>query len=207
MKISTNSVVSMHYVVSDSEGTEIDSSFDSEPLQFIQNSGFLISGLEKELIDHVKGDKFTTAVSADEAYGPRHDTLVQEVPRDMFQGIDELHVGMQLRAGTDSGDQTVIIVGLSDDTVTVDGNHPLAGIDLSFEVEITDVREATEEELQHGHVHAAGGCGHSHEQEHNHEGGCCGGEKEDQHSQEAGCCGSEKEDQQPQEGGCCDHKH
>lgn len=162
MKIEQNKVVVMHYAVMDSEETLIDSSYDHQPLAFIHGSGFLIPGLEAALENKIVGDKFVADVPAEQGYGERHEGFVQTVPKEMFQGIEDLDVGMQLRASTDEGEQTVIVVGMEDDTITVDGNHPLAGIDLKFEVEILEVREATEEELSHGHVHGEGGCGHSH---------------------------------------------
>lgn len=163
MKIADNTVVSMHYLVKDSEGTDIDSSFDGEPLQFLQGQGFLIPGLESQLNGKETGDKFSCKVAAADAYGERLDGFVQEVPKSMFEGFeDQLQVGMQLRAGTEQGEQTVIVVDISDETVTVDGNHPLAGLDLEFDVEIVAVRDATEDEIAHGHVHGEGGCGHHH---------------------------------------------
>ena len=160
MKIKENSVVVMHYAVSDSEDTLIDSSYDSKPMAIIHGSGYLIPGLEDALTDHQVGDKFEVSVSSEQAYGKRHDEYVQTVPKALFEGIDELAVGTQLRAATDDGEQTVIVIDVQDEEITVDGNHPLAGIDLKFDVEILEVREATEEELAHGHVHSEGGCGH-----------------------------------------------
>ncbi len=162
MKITDNKVVVLHYAVSDSEDTLIDSSYDHSPLAVIQGSNYLISGLEEALVDHQAGDKFEVEVSADNAYGQREDGFVQIVPKAMFGGIEDLAVGSQLRATTDDGEQTVIVIDVQDDEITVDGNHPLAGIDLKFDVEVLEVRDATEEELAHGHVHSEGGCGHSH---------------------------------------------
>jgi len=161
MKISKNSVVVMHYAVSDSEGTLIDSSYDDKPMAIIQGTGYLIPGLEDALEGHKADDKFEVAVSCEQAYGPRHDEYVQTVPKEALAGVEDLAVGTQLRATTDDGEQTVIVIDVQDDTITVDGNHPLAGIDLNFDVEILEVREATAEELEHGHVHAEGGCGSS----------------------------------------------
>ncbi|MFT5756620.1 MAG: FKBP-type peptidyl-prolyl cis-trans isomerase SlyD [Alteromonadaceae bacterium] len=163
MKISENKVVVLHYAVSDSEDTLIDSSYDHSPLSIIQGTGYLIPGLEDALIDHVTGDKFEVEVSADQAYGQREDGYVQTVPKDMFGSIEDLAVGAQLRATTDDGEQTVMVIDMTEDEITVDGNHPLAGIDLKFEVDILEVREATADELAHGHVHSEGGCGHQHE--------------------------------------------
>jgi len=162
MKIAKNNVVVMHYAVSDSEGTLIDSSYDEKPMEIIQGTGYLIPGLDDALIDHETGDKFEVTVACEQAYGERHDDYVQTVPREVLAGVEDLALGTQLRATTDDGEQTVIVIDVQDDVITVDGNHPLAGLDLSFDVEIIEVREATAEELQHGHVHAEGGCGHEH---------------------------------------------
>jgi FKBP-type peptidyl-prolyl cis-trans isomerase SlyD len=162
MKIAENKVVVLHYAVSDSEDTLIDSSYDHNPLSIIQGTGYLIPGLEDALTDHVVGDKFEVEVSADQAYGQRVDGYVQTVPKAMFAEIEDLDVGTQLRATTDEGEQTVIVIDVQDDEITVDGNHPLAGIDLKFDVEILEVRDATADELEHGHVHGEGGCGHEH---------------------------------------------
>jgi FKBP-type peptidyl-prolyl cis-trans isomerase SlyD len=186
MKITKNTVVTMHYSVSDNEDTLIDSSYDHDPLAIIQGTGYMIKGLETALEGHVTGDKFEVEVSADDAYGQRHDGFVQTLPKETFAGIDDLQVGSQLRATTDEGEQTVIVVNITDDEITVDGNHPLAGIDLKFEVDILNVRAATEEELAHGHVHTATGCGHNHD-EHSHEDG-----HEDGH-EDSGCCGGKDE--------------
>ncbi|MBA6264195.1 MAG: peptidylprolyl isomerase [Colwellia sp.] len=163
MKISENKVVVLHYAVSDSEDTLIDSSYDHSPLSIIHGTGYLIPGLEDALTDHVVDDKFEVSVSAENAYGDRHDEFVQTVPKSMFESVEDLAVGSQLRATTDDGEQTVIVIDVTDDEITVDGNHPLAGIDLKFDVEILEVRDATEDELKHGHVHGEGGCGHSHD--------------------------------------------
>jgi len=162
MKIAKNNVVVMHYAVSDSEGTLIDSSYEDKPMAIIQGTGYLIPGLDDALIDHQAGDKFEVAVSCEDAYGERHDDYVQTVPREVLAGVEDLALGTQLRATTDDGEQTVIVIDVQDDVITVDGNHPLSGLDLSFDVEVIEVREATADELEHGHVHSEGGCGHDH---------------------------------------------
>jgi len=163
MKITKNSVVVMHYAVSDSDDTLIDSSYDHKPMAIIHGTGYLIPGLEDALDGHQVNDKFEVSVDAEQAYGPRNDEYVQSVQKELLQGVEELTVGTQLRATTDDGEQTVIVIDITDDVVTVDGNHPLAGLDLKFDVEILEVREATAEELQHGHIHAEGeSCGGNH---------------------------------------------
>ncbi|MFD2168017.1 peptidylprolyl isomerase [Thalassotalea euphylliae] len=158
MKIANNSVVKLHYAVSDSEGTTIDSSYDHEPLEIIQGTGYLIPGLEKALEGREAGETFEVDVSAADAYGERFDEYVQTVPKELMQGVEDLEVGTQLRATTDEGEQTVIVIDVNDTEITVDGNHPLAGIDLHFDVELLAVREATAEELEHGHVHKESSC-------------------------------------------------
>lgn len=162
MNIKNNSVVAMHYLVKTSDGTEIDSSMDAEPLNFIHGMGYLIKGLEAALVGKTAGDKFAVDVAAVDAYGERIDELVQAIPKNMFEGMD-VEVGLQFRATTDHGEQSVIVIDVNDDEVIVDGNHPLSGHDLSFDVEIISVREATAEEIEHGHIHGEGGCeNHSH---------------------------------------------
>jgi FKBP-type peptidyl-prolyl cis-trans isomerase SlyD len=161
MKIADKTIVKMHYSVLDGEGNLIDSSYDAEPLEFIHGTKFLLEGLENALTDHEAGDTFEVSIATDDAYGPRIDGLVQKVGSEMFTDF-EVEVGMQLRAGTDEGDQTVIVVDKTDEFITVDGNHPLAGVDLKFDVEILDVRAATADEITHGHVHSENGCGHTH---------------------------------------------
>ena len=161
MQIADKHVVTIHYTVKTQDGDVIDSSDGSEPLAFIQGSKFMIQGLEEALYDKQKGEQFELTVAPDKAYGERQDQLVQEVPANMFEGMD-VEVGMSFRATTDHGEQSVMIIDKDDEHVTVDGNHPLAGMTLMFDVTIEDVRDASAEELEHGHVHGAGGCGHSH---------------------------------------------
>ncbi|KLU18156.1 peptidylprolyl isomerase, partial [Proteus mirabilis] len=138
------------------------------------------------------GEKFDVEVASDDAYGQYDENLVQRVPKDVFVGVDELEVGMRFLADTDQGPVPVEITGIEGDEVIVDGNHMLAGQNLKFHVEIVAIREATEEELAHGHVHGeeeehecCGGHGHGEE------GGCCGGGHGHGHShgEEGGCCG------------------
>ncbi|MCB5225506.1 peptidylprolyl isomerase [Alishewanella sp. 16-MA] len=157
MTISQDKVVAIHYTVTDTAGNQLDSSAGGEPLVFLFGHGALIPGLEQALIGKNSGDKFTSSIAAADAYGERHDQLVQSVPKNMFEGMD-VEVGMRFRAsGPDGREQPVIIVDVTEEEVVVDGNHPLAGIELSFDVEVVLVRDATEEELAHGHVHGLDG--------------------------------------------------
>ncbi len=161
MQINENTVVTLHYTVSTEAGEQIDSSRTGEPMAVLHGRHFLIKGLEDALEGREAGDKFDLTVAPENAYGERHDTLVQVVPKDLFNDV-EVAPGMQFRATTDDGEQSVMVVDVTDDEVVVDGNHPLAGVTLRFDVEVMDVRAATEDELAHGHAHGAGGCGHEH---------------------------------------------
>lgn len=161
MKITENTVVTLHFTVSTTDGTQIDSSRDGAPMEHLQGSQYLIKGLEDELEGKQAGDKFDITVEPPLAYGERHDELVQMVPKSMFEGM-EIEVGMTFRATTDDGEQSVMIIDETDDDVVVDGNHPLSGVTLNFDVEVLHVREASEEEIAHGHPHGPEGCGHAH---------------------------------------------
>ena len=130
-------------------------------MAYLHGAGNIIPGLEKALTGKSVGDQMVVEVSAEEGYGPVQKELIQEVPRSSFQGVDSIEVGMQFEAQTGQGGAVPVTVTLvTDETVTVDGNHPLAGKDLNFDVTIADVREATAEELEHGHIHGPGGHNH-----------------------------------------------
>ncbi|MEJ6473443.1 FKBP-type peptidyl-prolyl cis-trans isomerase [Pseudoalteromonas piscicida] len=161
MIIGPNSVVTIHYSVQDKDNNTIDSTFDDEPVVAMLGSGYLIPGLDDALQGKQAGDTFSVTIEPQEGYGERFDELTQAVPKSMFEGM-EIEVGMQFRATTDEGDQVVVIIGIEDEEVIVDANHPLSGITLNFDVEVVEVREATAEEVAHGHVHGEGGCGHDH---------------------------------------------
>ncbi len=154
MNISDNCVVSMHYTLKDSDGTVIDSSEGSDPLKFLQGAGNIIPGLESALMGCTVGDQKTVVIQPADGYGEYDETLIQTLPREAFTGIEEIEEGMEFHAeGPDGEVQAVVVKKLSDDGVTIDSNHELAGMVLHFEVKITDVRESTAEELDHGHVH------------------------------------------------------
>lgn len=160
MKIVKDTVVQMHYKLTNKEGMLLDTSEGREPLTFLHGKGMLIPGLEKQLEGKKVGDKFLAEVNADEAYGQRHDDMIHVVPKANFNGDGELKPGLQIQIDTNQGQQIAIVTKVEGDDVTVDMNHPLAGMDLIFDVEITKIRKATEEELSHGHVHGPGGHQH-----------------------------------------------
>ena len=157
MTIKDNSAVSFHYTLTDDDGQQLDSSVGKEPLAYLHGAGNIIPGLENALTGKAVGDAMTVAVAAAEGYGEVQKELIQDVPRSSFQGIDEIEIGMQFEAQTGQGGAVpVTVTAVTDEMITVDGNHPLAGKNLNFDVTIEAVRDATEEELEHGHVHSAG---------------------------------------------------
>ena len=160
MQIAQNSVVAFHYKLTNEAEEVVDSSEGREPLTYIHGAGNIIPGLEKQLEGRKAGDALTAHVEAAEAYGEKNPQMVQQVPVAAFQGVENVEAGMQFQAQTEQGPLLVTVVDVEGDTVTVDGNHPLAGQALNFDVTIDSVREATEEELAHGHVHGAGGVQH-----------------------------------------------
>lgn len=159
MKVAKDKVVSIEYVLKDKDGNVLDAS-NGQPLAYLHGHGQIIPGLEKALEGKEVGEKLTVTVPAAEAYGERVEQLVQAVPRQLFQGVDTIEVGMRFEAQSEQGVHSVEVTKVEGDTITVDGNHPLAGQDLTFEVEIKDVRDATEDELAHGHAHGVGGVEH-----------------------------------------------
>jgi FKBP-type peptidyl-prolyl cis-trans isomerase SlyD len=156
MPIATNDVVTIHYTLKDDADKVIDSSSGGEPLAYLHGHGNIVPGLERELAGKSAGERLTVRVPAADGYGEYDRALVQKVPRRALKGIANLRVGMRLQAGH----QAVTVTHIAGDMVTLDGNHPLAGQNLNFDIEITAVRPATEEELAHGHVHGDGGHHH-----------------------------------------------
>jgi FKBP-type peptidyl-prolyl cis-trans isomerase SlyD len=159
MKIGKEKVVSIHYTLKDNEGTTLDSSVGDQPLLYIHGIGNLIPGMEEGLDGKVKGDKVEIKVSPEKGYGVRDERMIQKMPRSAF-GDQKVEVGMQFNAGTKNGQQVVTVTKVEMDGITIDGNHALAGVDLNFSVEVLDVRDASKDELAHGHVHGPGGHHH-----------------------------------------------
>ena len=157
MNIEKNVVVAIDYTLTDNDGVVIDTSTGREPLKYLHGTGALIPGLEKELEGKVVGDKLDVAIKPEEGYGLRNEDKLQTIPREHFGHVPDLQVGMQFQANSEKGPIMVTIADVNEKEVKVDGNHPLAGVVLNFKVEVKEVRAASEEELDHGHVHGEGG--------------------------------------------------
>jgi FKBP-type peptidyl-prolyl cis-trans isomerase SlyD len=160
VQIAADAVVLIHYTLKDDDGKVIDSSAGGEPLAYIQGHGNLVPGLEKALDGKQDGDTVKVSLSPEEGYGTRNAALVQRVPKRSLQGSGEIRKGMQFRAQTDEGLRVFTVTAIVGDMISLDGNHPLADQTLNFDVEVVSVRAATEEELEHGHVHGVGGHHH-----------------------------------------------
>ena len=161
MLIANQHVVAIDYTLSNDAGEVIDSSAGAEPLVYLHGAGNIIAGLEKALLGKAVGDELDVSIEPEEAYGESSAELLTNLGREMFEGVDELEVGMQFHASApDGGMQIVTIRDIDGDQVTIDGNHPLAGQQLNFKVKVVSIRAASEEELAHGHVHGEGGHQH-----------------------------------------------
>lgn len=160
MQIAKNRVVTIDYRLTDEQGALLDSSEGRGPLAYVHGTQSLIPGLERELEGKRGGDQLEVSIPPEEAYGARDESRVRRVARTDLPPQIEPQVGMQLRAESSAGVEILTIVGLEDEHVRLDANHPLAGLTLCFDVTVRGVREATAEELEHGHVHGAGGHAH-----------------------------------------------
>ena len=161
MLIAANKAVSIDYTLTNDAGEVIDSSAGGAPLVYLHGAGNIIPGLEKALEGKTVGDDLQVAVEPEDAYGEYAAELVSTLSRSLFEGVDVLEVGMQFHASAPDGQmQIVTIRDLDGDDVTVDGNHPLAGQRLNFKVKVVDIRDASQEEIAHGHVHGEGGHHH-----------------------------------------------
>jgi FKBP-type peptidyl-prolyl cis-trans isomerase SlyD len=160
MVIDNQRVVSFDYTLKDTDGNVIDSSDGNEPLSYLHGAGNILPALEAEMQGKTEGDEFSAVIPPEEGYGVRDDSLVGDVPLTDLEGIPNLKVGQQLEAQTPTGPRVVRITAVNDSAVTIDANHPLAGVTLHFDVKVADIREATADELEHGHAHGAGGHHH-----------------------------------------------
>ena len=161
MMIQQDKVVTMHYHLTSANGEVLDSTHESDPLMYLHGTGTMLPSLESALVGLQVGATKTVHLAPADAYGERDADMVQTLPRDAFEEVDSLAVGMQVEAEDPNGQTlTVSVVAIREDGVDIDGNHPLAGEALTFAIEIVDVRDATTEELAHGHIHGEGGHHH-----------------------------------------------
>lgn len=160
MQVQNDHVVSIDYTLKNDAGEVMDTSEQNGPLAYLHGHQNIIPGLEKALDEKSVGDSFTVSIEPADAYGERDERMIQTVPRSMFQGVDEIEPGMRFQAQTEGGVTVVTIKEVNGDEITLDGNHELAGETLHFDVEVKDVRPASEEEIEHGHVHGPGGHEH-----------------------------------------------
>ena len=162
MTITKGSVVLFDYTLTDDDKELIDSSKDGGLLAYLHGEQQIVKGLEKAMEGKKAGDSFTISIAPEEGYGPIDQAKIAVVEADQIEGGDELEEGMQLEASHDSevGEQIVVVSKIEGNKVTLDGNHPLAGMNLHFDITIREVRAATAEEIEHGHVHGPGGHHH-----------------------------------------------
>ena len=158
MKIASNKVATLHYTLKDDKGALIESSSGNEPLTYIHGMGNLIPGLESKLEGKQAGEKLSVVVKPEDAYGERDEEMIEVVDRAEFDDGEELEVGKEFQYDDEEGNVfKVRVVSITDTKITIDGNHPLAGQTLAFDVEVLEVRDASKEELEHGHVHGPHG--------------------------------------------------
>ncbi len=160
MQISDGKVVLIDYTLTDDDGELIDSSTGAEPLAYVQGAGQIVPGLEKALSGRSAGDSFKVSVGPAEGYGLHDVENVAVIPADQIEGVHELEVGTQLQTDSEDGEQTVVVTKIEGNEVTIDANHPLAGLTLHFDITVREVRDATDEEISQGHAHGDGGHHH-----------------------------------------------
>ena len=156
MKVAKSKVVTLEFTLKDDQGHVIETSDRTEPIIYLHGYDNLIPGLEKALENRENGDSFTVTIPPEQGYGLRDERLVMVVDKSEL-GIDEkIEIGMELEAHTEDNMQVFYVTAINGNSVTLDGNHPLSGITLVFSVKVTDIRDATKEEIKHEHVHGDG---------------------------------------------------
>jgi FKBP-type peptidyl-prolyl cis-trans isomerase SlyD len=159
--IANNKVVGFHYTLSNDKGEQLETSKDGEPMTYLHGAENIVPGLESQMTGHGVGDTFDAEVAAKDGYGERDPSAAQAVPRSSFPADMEIDVGAQFTAEAPDGSvMPVWITAVDDKVVHIDRNHPLAGETLRFAIEITSIRDATKEEVAHGHPHGPGGHHH-----------------------------------------------
>ena len=151
--IGDKSVVTIHYTLTDDSGDVLDSSKDGDPLVYLHGANNIIPGLENELVGKTTGASLKVSVEPADGYGEHSPEAIQKVPRSAFEGVEDIQPGMQFQTEGPQGVQVIVVAEVNDDEITIDANHPLAGKTLHFDVSIEGVRDATPEEIDHGHAH------------------------------------------------------
>ncbi|SFK42897.1 FKBP-type peptidyl-prolyl cis-trans isomerase [Succinivibrio dextrinosolvens] len=212
MKIAKDTVATLSYTVTETTGQVVGRTEPGQPVTALIGHRFLVKGLENALLGHEKGDEFAVTLEPKDTYGEIDESLIQTIDRKLF-GDFEIAVGNVFEADSEQGPMAVVVKEIKDDVVIVDGNHPLAGKVLNFLIVIEDVREATEEEIKHGHAHVDGHCPSEHHHcchHHDDEDGdhhCCHGHHHDDEDGEHHCCHGHHHDDEDGEHECCCHKH
>ena len=213
MKIAKDTVATLSYTVTETTGQVVGRTEPGQPVTALIGHRFLVRGLENALLGHEKGDEFAVTLEPKDTYGEIDESLIQTIDRKLF-GDFEIAVGNVFEADSEQGPMAVVVKEIKDDVVIVDGNHPLAGKVLNFLIVVEDVREATEEEIKHGHAHVDGHCPSEHHHcchHHNDEDGehhCCHGHHHDDEDGEHHCCHGHHHDDEDGEHHCChDHHH
>ncbi len=160
MEVSKDKVVSIDYTLTGAQGNVLDTSQGRGPLAYLHGASNIIPGLESALEGKSLGDQLNVTIAPEQAYGQHDPRMVQVVPRTAFQGAPTITAGMQFQGNTQSGPRVITVTKVEGDNITIDANHPLAGQTLTFDVKVVEIRDATAEELSHGHVHGAGGHQH-----------------------------------------------
>jgi len=160
MIVEKDKAVSFHYTLKNADGEQMETSREKDPMSYLHGANNIIPGLEKAMEGHAVNDVFSVTVEPEEAYGVRNEKNVQRVPMKRLKGIGKISVGQVLNLQTNQGQVQVTVLKVGRFNIDVDGNHPLAGKSLTFDVEITDIRDASAEELEHKHVHGPGGHQH-----------------------------------------------
>jgi FKBP-type peptidyl-prolyl cis-trans isomerase SlyD len=160
MIVEKDKAVSFHYTLKNADGEQMETSRDKDPMSYLHGANNIIVGLEKAMEGRAINDEFSVTVEPEEAYGVRNEKNVQRLPLKRLKGIGKVSVGQVLTLQTNNGPVQVTVLKVGRFNIDVDGNHPLAGQQLTFDVEITDIRDASEEELEHRHVHGPGGHQH-----------------------------------------------
>ena len=199
MKIAKDTVATLSYTVTETTGQVVGRTEPGQPVTALIGHRFLVKGLENALLGHEKGDEFAVTLEPKDTYGEIDESLIQTIDRKLF-GDFEIAVGNVFEADSEQGPMAVVVKEIKDDVVIVDGNHPLAGKVLNFLIVVEDVREATEEEIKHGHAHVDG---HDDEDGEHH---CCHGHHHDDEDGEHHCCHGHHHDDEDGEHHCC-HKH